>query len=82
MSQYAGLDNNSNNEVVEDDDTDPESHSADEGNILATMTHDIDKMYKILKKRDFISIRGHCKNHHHLKQVNFDGNTGRKQLPR
>lgn len=41
MTQYAGLDYNSDNGDVGDDDTDTESHSADEGHILAAENNKI-----------------------------------------
>lgn len=77
ISQYVGIECDSDEELNED--TDEESYSDDE-TLRKVIDYDLDKMFEIVKKRDFNNwAMGTI--HHNYKKVS-EGDAGRKQISR
>lgn len=79
MSQYSGLECDSDEEILEDDDSDPEYVSDDEV-VRKQIDYDLDKMFDIVKKRDFNKWKMSTI-HHEFRKVS-DGDRGKMQISR
>lgn len=78
MSQYFGTECDSDDEI-EEDESDAEYFSDDQV-LRKTIDYDLEKMFEIIKKRDFNnwSLGTIC---HHYRKID-EGSTGRMQLTR
>lgn len=79
MSQYFGVDYDSDQELNKEE-TESDYNSADERDIRNVITYDIDKMFEIVKKRDF--NKWSIPTIHSKYKLIKDGDAGRKQLSR
>lgn len=79
MSQYFGLDYDSDEEWEGGDD-DKEYSSADESTSGHAVTYNIEKMFEIIQKRDF-NEWSLPNIHHNYRQIK-EGDAGRKQIQR
>lgn len=78
MSQYVGLECDSDEEINEDESN--TEYFSDDGATRKTVDYDLDKMFEIVKKRDF-NKWSLSTIHHHYTKVSL-GENGRKQLSR
>lgn len=78
-AQYFGVECDSDLEV-EEDESDAEGFSDDEMTRHQTLDYDLEKMFEIVKKRDFNHWSMQTI-HHHYRQIN-DGGQGRTQISR
>lgn len=77
MSQYVGIECNSDEEIYEE--ADEESYSDDEA-FRKVIDYDLDKMFEIVKKRDF--SKWSMRTIHNRYAKVSDGDAGRKQISR
>lgn len=78
MSQYFGVECDSDDEI-EEDESDAEYFSDDQI-VRKSIDYDLEKMFEIVKKRDFNNWSMETI-HHHYKKVSI-GSTGKMQLTR
>lgn len=78
MSQYDGIECDSDEEIQEEE-SDAEYYSDDES-IRKRVDYDLDKMFEIVKKRDF-NKWSMSTIHHKYRQI-YDSDAGRKQISR
>lgn len=77
MAQYIGIECDSDEEMNEDE-SDTEYFSDNEAR--KTIDYDLEKMFEIIKKRDFCNWAMKTI-HHHYRKID-DGANGRKQISR
>lgn len=77
IAQYIGIECDSDEEMNEDE-SDAEYFSDDEAR--KTIDYDLEKMFEIIKKKDF-SNWSYSTIHHHYRKID-EGPNGRKQISR